>query len=83
MDVAVSRNAKGRPGVVLQGRAKRKAEELGVVEIPLSLSHTHTDAVACAMAITSRSVRAAEEKAGQKEELAMRFKQARSMLDEL
>ena len=83
LDVSVSRNAKGRPGVVLQGRAKRKAEELGVVEIPLSLSHTHTDAVACAMAITSRSVRAAEEKAGQKEELAMRFKQARSILDEL
>lgn len=83
LDVAVSRNAKGRPEVVLQGRAREKAEELGVVELPLSLSHTHTDAVACAMAITDRSVRAASEKASQKEELAKRFKQARSMLDEL
>lgn len=83
LDVSVTRSAKGKPAVVLQGRAREVAQEMGVVDLPLSLSHTHNDAVACAMAITARSVRAAEERIDQKEELAKRFKQARSFLDEL
>ena len=45
-DVEVRRNAKGRPFVVLHGRAKEVADERGVRELPLSLSYTHTDAVA-------------------------------------
>ena len=60
-DVEVRRNAKGRPFVVLHGRAKEVADEQGVRELPLSLSYTHTDAVACALAITEESVRAQEE----------------------
>ncbi|MEG0324512.1 MAG: holo-ACP synthase, partial [Raoultibacter sp.] len=59
-DIEVVRNAKGKPMVVLYRRAKEVAAELGVIELPLSLSYTHTDAVACAMAITSDSVKAAE-----------------------
>ena len=82
-DVEVKRNAKGRPYVVLSGRAKDVARERGVRELPLSLSYTHTDAVACAMAITEDSVRAAEERVNPMEELAKQFKEARSMLDEL
>ncbi|WP_251231070.1 holo-ACP synthase [Adlercreutzia aquisgranensis] len=83
LDVSVTRSAKGKPAVVLQGRAREVAQEMGVVDLPLSLSHTHNDAVACAMAITARSVQAVEERIDQKEELAKRFKQARSFLDEL
>lgn len=82
-DVEVKRSAKGRPYVVLSGRAKDVARERGVRELPLSLSYTHTDAVACAMAITEDSVRAAEERVNPMEELAKQFKEARSMLDEL
>ena len=52
LDVEVRRTSKGRPYVVLTGRAREVAREQGVREIPLSLSYTHTDAVACAMAIT-------------------------------
>ncbi|MFR1638355.1 MAG: holo-ACP synthase [Eggerthellaceae bacterium] len=44
-DVEV-RNAKGRPFVVLHGGALEVADERGVRELPLSLSYTHTDAVA-------------------------------------
>lgn len=82
-DIEVRRNAKGRPYVVLSGRAREIAREQGVRELPLSLSYTHTDAVACAMAITEDSVKAAERRVDPKEELAKQFKEARSLLDEL
>ena len=82
-DVEVRRNAKGRPFVVLHGRAKEVADERGVRELPLSLSYTHTDAVACALAITEESVRAQEERVNPMEELAKQFKEARSLLDEM
>ena len=44
-DVEVRRTSKGRPYAVLSGRAKQVAQSLGVRELPLSLSFTHTDAV--------------------------------------
>ena len=82
-DIEVRRTSKGRPYVVLSGRAKEVARELGVRELPISLSYTHTEAVACAMAITEASVRATEERVNPMEELARQFKEARGMLDEL
>ena len=82
-DIEVVRNAKGKPLVTLHGRAKEVAAELGVVELPLSLSYTHTEAVACAMAITAESVKAAEKRVDPMEELAKQFKEARAMLDEM
>ncbi|WP_255467462.1 holo-ACP synthase [Raoultibacter phocaeensis] len=82
-DVEVVRNAKGKPTVVLHRRAKEVAAEMGVVELPLSLSYTHTEAVACAMAITADSVKAAEKRIDPMEELAKQFKEARALLDEM
>jgi holo-[acyl-carrier protein] synthase len=52
-DVEVVRDAGGRPSPKLHGRAAVVAEELGVVEMHLSLSYTHTTAVASAVAITT------------------------------
>lgn len=82
-DIEVRRNAKGRPYAVLSGRAKEIAREQGVRELPISLSFTHAEAVACAMAITEDSLRAAEKRVDPMEELAKQFKEARGMLDEL
>lgn len=82
-DVEVRRTSKGRPYAHLSGRAREVARELGVRELPLSLSYTHTEAVACAMAITEDSVRAQKRRVDQTEELARRFKEARTMLDDL
>ena len=82
-DVEIDRNAKGRPFVRLHRRAREVASEQGVRELPVSLSYTHTDAVACAMAITEGSMRALDERIDPMEELAAQFKEARSMLDEL
>ncbi len=81
-DVTVARNAKGKPRAVLLGKAAEVAKELGVIELPLSLSYTHSDAVACAMAITRASVQAAETRVDPMEELAAQFKEARALLDE-
>ena len=81
-DVEVRVSAKGRPVAALSGAARRAAERLGVVDLPLSLSFTHTDAVACAIAITRASQHAAEERVDPKEELARQFKEARALLDE-
>lgn len=82
-DVEVVRNAKGRPAVKLHRRAAHIAAKRGVREIPLSLSFTHTDAVACAMVITDDSMRAEEERVDPMEELSRRFKEARSLLDQM
>ena len=80
-DIQVKRTSKGRPYVVLHGAAKRVAQHLGVRELPLSLSYTHTEAVACAMAITDDSIRLSEQRKDPMEELARQFKEARGMLD--
>lgn len=82
-DIEVRRTSKGRPYVVLTGRAREVARERGVLEIPVSLSYTHTEAVACAMAITDDAVAAAKKRVDPMEELARQFKDARAMLDEL
>lgn len=82
-DVEVRRNAKGRPVVALHGRARQVAEARGVRELPISLSFTHAEAVACAMAITEGAVAASERRVDPMEELTQKFKDARSMLDEL
>jgi len=80
-DIEVCRTSKGRPYVKLRGRAAEISESFGVIEIPLSLSYTHRDAVACAMAITAESVKASLERVDAMEELAKQFKEARSLLD--
>ncbi len=82
-DIEVRRTSKGRPYVVLTGKAREIARALGVREIPISLSYTHTEAVACAMAITEDAVTAAQKRVDPMEELAKQFKEARGMLDEL
>lgn len=82
-DIEVRRTTKGRPYVVLTGRAREVARDQGVREMPLSLSFTHAEAVACAMAITEDAVSAAKKRVDPMDELARQFKEARSMLDDL
>ena len=82
-DIEVERAKNGKPIAKLSGRALEIAEEQGVRELSISLSYTHTDAVACAMAVTEASVRASEKRKDPMEELAKQFKEVRGMLDEL
>ncbi len=82
-DIEVRRTSKGRPYAVLSGRAKEIADELGVVDLPISLSYTHTEAVACAMAITESSQVAAAKRKDPMEELARQYKDVRSVLDDI
>lgn len=82
-DIEVRRTSKGRPYAVLSGRAKEIAAELGVTDLPISLSYTHTEAVACAMAITESSQAAAAKRKDPMEELARQYKDARSVLDDI
>lgn len=80
-DIEVVRHPNGRPTAKLTGRAQEIAAQLKVVELPISLSYTHTEAVACAMAITEDSVRARLERVNPMEELSKQFKELRGMLD--
>ena len=82
-DIEVERAKGGRPMAKLSGRALEIAEEQGVRELSISLSYTHTDAVACAMAVTDAAVRASEKRKDPMEELSKQFKEVRGMLDEL
>lgn len=82
-DIEVKLNSKGRPRVVLRGKAAQFARENDVCDIPISLSHTHTEAVAIAMAITADVVKAEEKRIDPAAELARQFKEARLMLDDI
>jgi len=79
-DVEVIRDAGGRPTPRLSGRAREVADELGVVELHLSLSYTHTTAVASAVAITAPKD---DEAPDPEKRRAAAFKQARAVLDDL
>lgn len=52
-DTEVVRSQDGRPEAVLTGRAAERAAELGVRRVLLSLSHTHTTAIAVAVLETT------------------------------
>jgi len=82
-DVEVIREASGRPVPRLSGRAAERAEQLGIIEMHLSLSFTHTTAVASAVAITEGARPRKDERPDPKAELAASFKEARAMLDEI
>lgn len=80
-DVEVVRDAGGRPVPRLSGRAREVADEIGVVELHLSLSYTHTTAVASAVAITTpRDASVVQDPAKLR---AAAFKDARALLDDL
>lgn len=83
-DVEVVRDESGRPVPVLHGAAAAVAEERGVVEMHLSLSFTHSTAVASAVAITeAHRPRPKEVPVDPMAELAASFKEARAMLDDI
>jgi holo-[acyl-carrier protein] synthase len=82
-DVEVVRENNGRPIPRLSGRAAERAAELGVVEMHLSLSFTHSTAVASAVAITEEGRPRKDERPDPKAELAASFKEARALLDDV
>lgn len=82
-DVEVTHDPKGKPVAILSGRAKEIADSRGILEIPLSLSRSSETAVANAIAVTAATRPVVEEKITPAQELAMRFRELRSMLDEL
>ena len=49
-DVEVTKGRGGEPGVRLTGVAAARAEELGIVKIHISISHSHRNAIAQAIA---------------------------------
>jgi holo-[acyl-carrier protein] synthase len=79
-DIEVCRAKNGRPTVKLSGAAAEVAREAGVVQVPLSLSYTHTEAVACAMAITAPAESAAQKRQDPLDEMTQQFKELRKML---
>ncbi len=81
--IEVCANKNGRPEVVLSDAAKEVAEAMGVYDLPLSISHTKDDAIACAIALTYGSKAAEIERKDPVAELARQFKDARKMLEEL
>jgi holo-[acyl-carrier protein] synthase len=81
-DVEVIREDTGRPIPRLRGRAAERAAELGVIEMHLSLSYTHSTAVASAVAVTEDARPRKEERVDPKAQLAAAFKEARALLDE-
>lgn len=82
-DVEVITSKNSVPKVDLHNTAKEIASEKGVVEIPISLSHTDKDAVCCAIAITQRSLDEKTRSKNTVDELTRQFKSLRANLDEI
>ena len=82
-DVEVIRENSGRPVPRLSGKAAERAAELGIVEMHLSLSFTHSTAVASAVAITEGARPRKDERPDPKAQLAASFKEAKALLDEV
>ena len=83
-DIEVYLNSKGKPRVRLHRAAAKIAVHLGIEEIPLSLSYTHNEAVACALALTEDSREKAKAcSSSPAQDLSRQFKEARSLLDDL
>jgi len=83
-DVEVTRDERGRPTPRLSGRAAEVAAEAGVVEMHLSLSFTHANAVASAVAVTEQMrPRRPDVELTPTERLTASFKDARGLLDEV
>ncbi|MCX8007239.1 MAG: holo-ACP synthase [Coriobacteriia bacterium] len=83
-DVEVVRDGRGRPVPRLRGRAAEIADQAGVVELHLSLSFTHANAVASAVAVTERMLPHPEERpASSAERLEEAFREARGLLDDI
>ena len=83
-DIEVFLNAKGKPRVRLHRAAAKVAAQLGIEELPLSLSYTHNEAVACALALTEESRNKAKVRSTTpQQDLSRQFKEARSLLDDL
>ena len=84
-DVEVLHDEKGKPYIELYGRVKGAAEELGVKDIPISLSFTNTEAVGFAIALTEESAFENEVLKKSKDpmaELTKQFKEAKKILEE-
>ena len=82
-DVEVVRDDNGRPVPRLSGRAAEVAEELGVIEMHLSLSFTHSPRSPRRSRSRRRIGRGKDEPRRPEAELAASFKEARAMLDEI
>jgi holo-[acyl-carrier protein] synthase len=80
-DVEVARDAGGRPTPRLSGRAAEVAEQIGVRELHLSLSYTHTTAVASAVAITGEA--RPDEVRDEAKRRAAAFRDAKSLVEDL
>lgn len=48
-EIEILSDAKGRPTVKLYGKTREHADELGIQDLDVSLSHSHDYAVACAI----------------------------------
>ncbi len=82
-DISVAHDAFGKPYPVLSRTAQEIADQAGIIKIALTLSHTHTVAVANALALTQDMIASDDAKPSPKEKLAYSFKQARGLIDEL
>lgn len=82
-DIEVENDVKGRPHLILCRRAEEAAGAMGITDMPLSISHTDNDAIACVIAITEEATAAQEARIDPAAELAKQFKETRGMLDDL
>lgn len=85
IDVEILRAVGERPEVVLHGKAADFAKEKDVKDVEVSLSHSQTQAVAFAMAISGSTIPHAQDDTPKTsaQQLDAQFKEARSMLDDI
>lgn len=82
-DVEVRTKSGGAPVAALHGQAKKIAEELKIDELPISISHTKTEAVCVAIALTKAEKDTSEKSKEAADEITEKFKNLRHSLDQI
>lgn len=82
-DVEVKTKNGGAPVAVLHNKAKKIAEQLQIDELPISISHTKTEAVCVAIALTKAQKETGEKSEEAADEIAEKFKNLRHSLDQI
>jgi len=81
-NVAIERDSAGQPIPHLSGAAFMRSQELGIIELHLSTTYTHTTALASAIALTQHARPVIDEDLTFDEKMTHAFREIRTLLDE-
>lgn len=82
-DIEVVNEASGKPYLQFRGEALECVQRKGIVDFPISLSHTNLDAICCALALTKQDLEISKKNKQTVDEVTSQFKMLKQELNNL